>query len=123
MKPRHHRQLKDFLSKTLQPVQPSTIAKQLDLKTASVAQVLAILYRKGDLTRELVATTPHKRVWFYSINVKSCIDGVTPPVSLFESGGSNRQPLTHQHSLLTGGLDGSQEASDRLITWIESHTN
>jgi len=123
MKPRHHRHLLDFLSKTLQPVQPSTIAKQLDLKTAAVAQVLAILYRKGELTRESVATTPHKRVWFYSLKIKTCMDGVTPPVSPFEGGGSNRQPLAHEHSLLTGGLDGSQEASDRLITWIESHTN
>lgn len=123
MKPRHHRQLKLFFEKNEQPVQPSTIAKQLDLKTAAVAQVLAILYRKGELTRELVATTPHKRVWFYSLKIKTCIDGVTAPVSLFEGGGSNRQPLTDQHSLLPGGLDGSQKASDRLITWIQTHSD
>jgi len=123
MKPRHHRQMKDLLSKTLQPVQPSTIAKELNLKTASVAQVLAFLYRKGDLTRERARITPHKQVWLYSLKLKTRPHGVTAPVPLLEGGGSNRQPLTDEHTLLTGGLDGGQQISDSLMIWIQTHAD
>ena len=122
MKPRHHRHLLDFLQKNEQPVQPNKIAKELDLKPGAVSQVLAYLYRKGELDRKLVRITPQRVVWFYSLKVKTRMDGVTGSVSPFECCGTNTQPLTDQHSLLTGGLDGSQEASDRFIIWIQTHS-